>query len=80
MFRLTAKLIPFRLIKLILKFIASLASAIMVVSGYLFFISNTDRSRETEIVIDDPDLDTGNDPETSDDAGADQPSASAFHR
>ncbi len=59
MLKLTFKLIPFRAIKLLLKLLASLASAIVVVSGYLFFISNIDRSRDAEIAIDNSDADDG---------------------
>ncbi len=51
MLKLTFKLIPFRTIKLVLKLLASLASAIVVVSGYLFFISNTEKNRESDFTI-----------------------------
>ena len=48
MLKLTIKLIPFRAIKFLLKLLASLASAIVVVSGYLFFVSNVDKSRDAD--------------------------------
>jgi len=51
MLKLTFKLIPFRTIKLIIKLLASLASAIVVVSGYLFFISNAEKNRASDITI-----------------------------
>ncbi|MFH2131389.1 MAG: hypothetical protein ABIK68_13520 [bacterium] len=51
MAKFSIKLIPFRVVKLFLKFLAALASAIVVVSGYLFFISNNERSRVNEPVI-----------------------------
>lgn len=48
MLKLTIKLIPFRAIKLLFKILASLASAIVVVSGFLLFVSNIDRNKETD--------------------------------
>lgn len=51
MLKLTAKLIPIRAIKLLLKFLASLASAIVVVSGYLFFVSNIDSNRDADVTL-----------------------------
>ena len=44
MLKLIARLFPLRAIKLFLRFLASLASAIVIVSGYLFFISNNGRN------------------------------------
>ncbi|MBT7155991.1 MAG: hypothetical protein HN945_26390 [Deltaproteobacteria bacterium] len=52
MLKLIARLFPLRAIKLFLRFLASLASAIVIVSGYLFFISNNGRDREDENAID----------------------------
>jgi len=51
MLKLTIKLIPIRAFKLLLKLLASLASAIVVVSGYLFFVSNMERNRDSNIAI-----------------------------
>ncbi len=51
MLKLIVKLFPFRAIKLFLRFLAALASAIVIVSGYLFFISNSERNEENENAI-----------------------------
>lgn len=65
MLKLTFKLIPFRAIKLLFKFLASLASAIVVVSGYLFFVSSIDRTGEEEVSLDNAeDSDAESDPKT----------------
>lgn len=57
MLKLTIKLIPFRAIKFLFKLLASLASAIVVVSGYLFFISNVERNRDEDLPINSSDSD-----------------------
>lgn len=63
MLKLTVKLIPIRAIKWLLKLLASFASAIVVVSGYLFFVSNVERTRESDIAVPPPDMEES-EPET----------------
>jgi hypothetical protein len=66
MLKLIAKLFPVKAIKLFLRFLASLASAIVIVSGYLFFISNSERNEENENVIKESVADDDNPEEESD--------------
>jgi hypothetical protein len=44
--KILAAIFSLKTIKCILRVLASLASAILFVSGYLFFISNTDKERD----------------------------------
>jgi hypothetical protein len=60
MLKLIIKLFPFRVIKLFLRLLASLASAIVIVSGYLLFISNNERNAENENAIKENEVDENN--------------------
>ncbi len=50
MFSLIHKIVTSSLFKFILRFLASLASAIAVISGYLFFVSINIKDKEDEVI------------------------------
>jgi hypothetical protein len=62
------KMLLFRLFKLILRFLASLASAVVLVSGYLFFLSLSSGSEESEGSDDAADSEAEDDAESQDEA------------
>jgi len=66
MLRLIVKLFPFKAIKLFLRFLASLASAIVIVSGYLLFISNNERNEENDSTSNENEVEENNITEESD--------------
>lgn len=49
MFRLIYRLLTSPFVKFLFKFIASLTSAIAVISGYLFFVNMNTKSRDEEL-------------------------------
>ncbi|NQU65624.1 MAG: hypothetical protein HQ517_15260 [SAR324 cluster bacterium] len=57
MLKIISKLIPFRIIKLIFRLMASMASAIVIVSGYLLLVSNDERNRESDTAFESDETD-----------------------
>jgi len=59
------KMLFVRILRLLLRLLASLASAVVLVSGYLFFLSLSSRAREDEGLDEVPDEETEEEDDSS---------------